>query len=437
MVMPLNIPMPHQPITIGDALLNGFRQAQAARNAYYQNQIAKAAAGVAPQMVQAKLGLSQAQIPLVQANTAHTQEGTKLMPLQAAIEAQNSQNVLDRLGQSRSRFGQAYQMSRMLRAMSPAARSAWMANHQQQYDQMTADIANGVNSGAISSQSLQQSSPNTLITAQLLQQSGIPPATMASPVTQQQQRAGGVKAPNPMQGVPQSMAAPQGAQLGNAIKSALGNGMQQQPSQPFMETAPQTAQIRRASKMAANKDLTTTTIQNQAQSGAALEKFINGPNATKMLSALSSYPGIGGSLEKEYDKLKGNPKYLQYEEAQKQFAPFIAGGISQLEGLAKTDHGLNSALDTLKKNQLNFLNSPEQGVQYFNNLKQLLASRNAALQSAAHPMFNVQRIQGAQQPGSSVVQIPSFQNKQQFQQWYGGLSPSQQAQVKSHLGGGQ
>ena len=99
------------------------------------NALAQLKLNLAPQTLQADLAYKQAQVPYLQANTQKLNQETQFLPLETLIKAQQAAQI-------GSRFGGAYQQARALQAMSPAARQLWIAQNQEQYNQMLADLGN-------------------------------------------------------------------------------------------------------------------------------------------------------------------------------------------------------------------------------------------------------------------------------------------------------
>tara|TARA_R110001632_G_scaffold216892_1_gene345323 strand:+ start:9145 stop:10464 length:1320 start_codon:yes stop_codon:yes gene_type:complete len=358
-------------------------------------------------MAHANLGLSQARIPALQASTSATQENTRLAPLGSAIQAQNAINMQAKMGQTGSRFGQMYQLSKGLSSMAPPAREAWIAQNQGAYNQMLHTLA--------SPQPQAQGPSMNVLSPELFKNSlGYSPQ-MSQPAPAQAQS--------------------QSPQPGSVPQESLG---------------PQSADdqlVARANQMSANQKLTTTAQQNRYQAGVAMEKFLNNPQMSDQLNKLGTYAGLKGSAEKYWDMATNNPRYTQYKSSVSQMAPILSGGISQLEGFAKTNQGLNEGLNYFKRAQDVLGNNPEQAEQYINTGKQILSSELQSIKQTNQPLFSLNRQQGvsdinpghqnliAGAPALGGASMPSFSNKADFQKWYGGLNSAQQAQARSQLGG--
>lgn len=385
-----------------------------------QNAQNQATTNTAVPIANANLGVDQARAPLMNAQTNQITQSTRLAPLTAAVQAQNSINMQNRMAQSGNRFGSSFQLSKMLQGMSPAARYTWQSQNQGLYNQMLAGLAAG--------NQTQESPHQSIISPSLL--SGTLGKMYSVP--QQEQLQAQPKQPQP------------------SSNSGMLNGIPY--TYPGLQnTGPMNGndqQVARANQMEANKALTTTQQQNRYQAGVALEKFINDPAMNDQLSKMGTYSGLGGQLQKTFDMIGNNPRYTQYKSAVSQMAPILSGGISQLEGFAKTDKGLNEGLNYFKRAQDVLGNNPEQAQQYINTGKQILSAELASIKSSTQPLFNVNRSPSSPDIPSSPVSLapskplnstlsalPSFKSKQDFQNWYISLSPMQQQQVNAHLGG--
>tara|TARA_R110000787_G_scaffold21425_6_gene63395 strand:- start:7307 stop:8578 length:1272 start_codon:yes stop_codon:yes gene_type:complete len=325
-----------------------------AMNAQYQGQ-----ENTAIPLAKANLGLAQARVPAMQASTASTVQGTKFAPLTAAVSAQNSLNAQAKMGQMGSRYGQAYQYAKMLSQMSPPARAAYISLHQTEYNK---------NLAALAGPQPAQSQPLNLLTPDLMKNTlGYAPQQAPTPLPAQQ-------SPSPASGQPMSA---------------------------------EDATVARANQMYANKQLTTTSQQNRYQAGVAMERFLNNPQMSDALDKLGTYAGPMGAVQKIYDMATGDPKYTAYKSASSQMAPILSGGISGLEGFAKTNQGLNEGLNFFKRAQDVLGNNPEQAQQYINQGKRVLSAELQSIGATAHPVFNTSRVPGQPDVNTHTAPIGS------------------------------
>lgn len=334
--------------------------------------------------------ITPAQRKLALANAAHTQAATKLLPLSAMIQAQNAATSMGKLGQSQNRFGKAYQLVKSVRAMPEAQRSVWFKNHADAYNQAINDLGNAIGQPKPTVQNYLLPSvfkraginlPNNGNTnnASSPGQSGAP---MSQPSANARGLLSSLLTPN-FQGSPN--AATENA--GNTNTPEQPNTAS--PNTSFSDNPQSIGEFERASEMNANKKLGDTKVRQQMLMGKALENFINTPTVQKAFQVLSQYPGIGGSIQKEIDQKIGNPKYVDYESATNQLSSLLAGGISQLEGFAKTDKGLQAGLNFFKKSQSTLSSNPQLAIKYFHKGMDLLKSRLQALKEVGQPMYNV------------------------------------------------
>ena len=338
----------------------------------------------------ASLGAAQARVPLMNAQTGQVLENTKLSPLTAAIQAQNSANMQDRMAQSGSRFGQSYQLNKALASMSPPARMAWIAQNQGEYNKMLAGLSQGQSSPA--------AQMSTLLTPELYKRT----LGYAPQLTSVQQQ------PAPQQQSPLMGGIP--LRSGMSLSQPTPQGLSQQPisENPSLGgLSPQDEIISRANQMAANQKLTTTQQQNRYQAGVALEKFLNDPEMNAQLSKMGTYAGISGAIQKVGDMATGNPRYTQYKSSVSQMGPILSGGISQLEGFAKTDKGLNEGLNYFKRAQDVLGNNPEQAQQYIDTGKKILSAELSSIKSSSQPLFSTNRSLGSSDVAKSAPKLKS------------------------------
>lgn len=380
------------------------------------NQLSQATLPYAAPQAAADLSRTQAQVPLMQAQTgeANAQTGligqqTKYYPLEALIKAQNA-------NQSSSRFGQAYQLAKTLSEMPAPTRATWIAQNQDSYNQMVADIANGKNQN------------QSFITPQIMQQ--------YFPGMQQQQAP---QPPAPQQGFQQ----PPGT---NPIPSYLmqqqlqaqqqAKAMQQtQPSMPQQRFANPTQELndltRQASMMSANKDLTTAATRRQMEGAIQVEGIVNDPRIQQQVVNAAQYAGVVGKGDKAIAALsQKNPQaYEAYLSLKNQTMPLLQNRIKTLDQMGGTDKQREELQGLYDKTMDSLTSNPSQFVGQFNALTKTLDTIAKSVQVSSSPIFDVNRLSGVNQI-QNPYQPPNAPAPQpQAQQVAGALNQTGQSKV--------
>jgi hypothetical protein len=301
------------------------------------------------------------------ARVANLNENTRLMPIDTAVTAQNALNQMGRLSQSQNRFGQAYQMARTLQMMPPAARASWIAQNKDAFTGMLAVLANKVG------QQNQTPTPQVLNTSWLQQQLNIP---------QNNQSSSGLA----------SLAMPSQQQVALPPQNAQAPNTVQQPANSTMtfQATPQIADaVGRASQLDANNKLVTTNIRQRLEGAQIFENLQKTPEFQQGLKALAMYPGPGGKTQLAVDMVSNPVRYQQYNAAMQQLLPLVAGSISQMEGFAKTNEGLKTGLNFLKKGMGFAGSDPQAALTYINRGLALLNSEYKSIKSAGQPLYKV------------------------------------------------
>lgn len=200
----------------------------------------------------------------MQAQTDKTKQATQLAPLDALIKAQQAAQV-------GSRFGGAYQMARALQAMAPAARQIWIAQNQDQYNQMLVDLGNQTN--------------NSFITPEIVKRY-----------------------------VPEVNSPQRSTTLGQAL---LPRFSQQTPDN--------IRQTQLANQLSANNALTTSATRRQYEGGIQIEGIFNDPSFQSQAQNASLYAGATGKGKAALAALsQTNPKaYEDYMAFKRQTLPLI------------------------------------------------------------------------------------------------------------------
>lgn len=302
------------------------------------------------------------------ARVANLNENTHLMPVNTAVSAQDALTQMGRLGQSQSRFGQAYQLAKTLQSLSPAARSAWIAQNKAPFTNMLSMLANKVG------QQNQYSAPQVLNTSWLKQQLNMPqdnqssstPTTLISP---NQQQAIALPSQNPQP-----------------------TNTTQQPDMgatPFQSTPQIANTVGRASQIDANKKLVTNNTRQRLEGAQIFENLQQTPPFKSALQALTLYPGPNGKVQLASDMANNTLRYQKYNAAMQQLLPIAAGAISQMEGFAKTNEGLKTGLNFFRKGMGLVGSDPSAAREYINRGLALLNSEYKSIKSAAQPLYNV------------------------------------------------
>lgn len=326
------------------------------------------------QMVQ-----QEAQLPLLEAQTGLMQERAKYLPVTAAVGAQNALNRQALLTSMNLRRGPAYQLRQLVMSMPGPARAAWEAQHQTAWNAILAKTAQD--------NLVQANAPD--IVSGVLRNMGILPSTPPHNITSSE--------PHQEQTQPEKVILPS-KPIEEPIQAALTDLQSSPTSQEgFQSTPAQTALTARANEIAANQAVTTTTTRQRAEAGEALEKYLSSPQVKNSFNTLSHFAGHLGEMKSLWDKLANPEAYSQYLSANQQLGSILAGGISQLEGFAKTDHGIKVAVNFFKKAKSLLGTDRQAAIDYFNRGLNLLRERNDSLQATAQPIFpGVKRIRGLQ-----------------------------------------
>lgn len=353
-------------------------QAQQLANALKQNDL-----NYAPQMSQADLAYKQAQTPYLRAQTGLVDQQSKYYPFDELIKAQAA-------NQSSSRFGQAYQLRQTLLAMPAPTRAAWIAENQDAYNQMTADLANG------------QGKQQSLITPAILEQyfpgaSQQQPDSTGNNLQQVLQQTGSSPVPNYLTRTGQSIQTQQ---------PIVKPGAFAQPTQELNDLT------RKASIMAANKDLTTAATRRQVEGAIQVEGIVNDPRIQQQVVNAAQYAGAAGKGQAALDALsQTNPQaYEDYRSLRYQTMPLLQNRIKTLDQMGGTDKQREELQGLYDKAMDSMTSNPEQFITQFNALTKTLDTIAKAAQTSANPIFDVNRLQGNQQipqPGMQQALAPA------------------------------
>lgn len=305
---------------------------------------------------------SQAEIGLQNAQAGYYGKETEFLPFKYAIDMANTQRMANR-------FGPAFDLAKTLQAMPQATRSAWIAQNQEAYNQMMADMANGV-----------------------------------------QQRGAGMGLLNPdfiNQYLPGALPSSQNNSLFN---SALSNAQANPTANLFSAGTPdQVNQMRRISEMAANNALTTAATRRQMEGALQVEGIMNSPDFQNQAQNAALYAGAIGKGQAAIDAIsQQNPKaYEDYLSFKNQTMTLLANRIKTLDAMGATE-GQREELHNLYKKTADALTSnPGQFIDQLNNLGRTLSAVAKSVQKSATPAFDVDRLSGFQDINNPFQQTQS------------------------------
>ncbi len=380
------------------------------------NQLSQINLQTAPQMNQADLAIKLAQPGLIgaQANQANAQAGylgeeTKYVPLDTLIKAQQT-------AQMGSRFGQAYQLSKSLQSMSPAARDSWIAQNQDSYNDMLTTLGNQ-SSGAMNF--ITPGVMNRFFPGMISGQQAAPMQAQQNPQMQIQnpQAQNNNQSMRPIDTGAMSLSTalmngnyPPQAQQGNQVSSPNVAPFVSAPH--FAPSTPdQVAQIKLANQLAANNSLTTAATRKQYEGAIQVEGMMNSTDFQNEAINAAKYAGALGKGKSFADALsQQNPQaYEDYLSFKDQRMVLLANRIKQLDAMGSTDTQRDELHGLYKKTADALTSNPDQFVTQLNNLGKAISDVAESVQKSATPMGGVNRLTGYNQ-----IQNPYSQNN--FQQ---------------------
>ena len=399
--------------------------------AQYNNQILGAQADLAVPSAQAALATSQAMAPYYNAQTADIYQGkipqeqaaanlsnvtAQYLPLDSLVKAQNAVN-------SNQRFGAAYQLRNWLSQLAPAAKAAWIAQNQQQYNDMGAVLGNTQNYNYLTPNIIGKYFPGLNAPVPLTPQAQQQVAQQA-----QQQAAAAIPGAasagmgnlgqylSPQQGAPLSTQLSQAAQPGqipyaNAqpysvpatqVASAAPSQAPANQAQPasqtpsvippggygFQSSPDITAITKKASEMSANKDLSSGQIRQRADAALAIENQLNDPSMQNAFNVMSKYSGIQGMTNAQLQRVMSPSDWADFTSARDQASKIITGNIQKLESMPTSDQGMKNAQGYFQQAQQALMNNPTAYMKYVQLGRDMLHNSAVSLQSAAQPIFS-------------------------------------------------
>ena len=307
---------------------------QALQGQALANALAQLKLNLAPQTLEADLAYKQAQVPYLQANTQKLNQETQLAPLASLIKVQQT-------NQSGSRFGGAYQLAKALSELSPPVRTAWIAEHQDAYNQMLSNLGNKDNP--------------TLLTPNVVKQ--------FLPV----------------------------------INGNMDNLSLSHPSiSPRSFQAPTDTlneQLKRLGQLQANQYLTTTATRRQAEGGQQLAMMINDPQFNEIVNSASIYAGAAGKGKAFLAQLsQSNPKaYEDYRALKQIYMPLVESAIKRLDQLGASNSQREMLKNMFDKTADEWSANPSQFILQFHNLTHAINLVEKSVNASATPAYNVSR----------------------------------------------
>ncbi len=360
------------------------------------NKTEGAKAEYAPEFARAGLEQAQALPGQTRANTGYLQAETKFLPLKNLIDAQNS-------ARASNRFGPTFQLARMLTQMPPATRAAWISQNQDAYTQMLTDLGNA-------SADQKQNKGQNFLTPELLK--NFYPEMNNQP--QQQDNKNYALNPNQINSLAQP-GNPVGAQMQNDQQPSiqmqnlpLPDNTQQNPKQikqqtelatsmiksspQFQDATPeQHEQIEGALNLEANRKMTTSAMNNRAESSVALDKWLmdNRKEYAPRLQQISKYAGIVGKTKKGWDKLMAETPeaYENYKWFTQAFIPNLDNQIKQMEKMGATDAQRQELTSMLGGAINDWAVNPESSIRLTNKVIKTMGEIGKGIRSAAEPIF--------------------------------------------------
>ena len=292
------------------------------------------------------------------------QQRMQYFPLDERLKMQNAM-------QQSSRFGGAYQLARALSAMAAPAREEWINAHQDQYDQMLADLGNKSSTPPLITPGLlQKYFPDAVIPTQKMNQSAMQRPSVAD--AGNQRIASSLLSPQNGMNIPMSV-----------------------PNQFQASTPEQKQKIALASTIAANNALTTMATRRQYEGAQQVEQIFQDPEVKSLVMNASQYAGAAGKGKAAIAALsQKNPKaYEDYLTFSNVTMPLIQSRIKTLDQMGATDSQREILENMYKKTMDKFTSNPAQFMDQFNELSKMLNVIARAVSKSATPLGGYSRLQ--------------------------------------------
>lgn len=279
-------------------------------------------------------------------------EQTRFLPLQNAMEAQRTLNT-------GTRFGQAYQLSTMLKNMGAPAREAWIAQNPQPYSEMlntlgNTSLANQNNQGNdMVSKMMSQLFSGQQLTINPQQQQELAKSTNASQL--------GITVPNNQPAVGQMST--------------------------FQTNPEQVKQLQSVLESSVNKGLVTAATRRQMEGAQQVEQIMNSPEFKEKVSSASEYAGAFGKGKAAVSALmQKNPKaYEDYISLVNQDMVLLQNRIKTLDQMGSTDSQREELHGLYQKTMDSSTSNPKQFIHQFNELGKSVERVGKAVEKSARP----------------------------------------------------
>ena len=311
-------------------------------NTQNEGRLKRAQADWLPRTSQANIAkIMQGDIPESQATANYKNQEAKFLPLKNLIDAQSA------IGKS-SRFGKAYEFSRLLSGMSQQDRSQWIADNREQYNQLLSDLGN-------KNLEEQEGKGNTALSEQI---SKLFPEFVNKNQQQQSQ----------IQQMPQQVQQPINALNPQTVVNNLQENIKQ-----FGVNKEQAELQQDIQRMGVNRKLVSAQTNKRADSAVAMDKWLtdNREEYGRRLRNAAEYAGAKGRGAKFADEWKNaHPNdTADYDWVKDVFKPHMANQIKMMEGLSSSNgqrkemHGMIENIDNMKSNPQRALTGINRGIQ--------------------------------------------------------------------------
>lgn len=326
--------------------------------------------------------------PTAQANISSKKAYTNLigqqaqyMPLNELIKASDNQRT-------NSRFGSAYQLQKALSAMPPAARDAWIANNKDAYISSLDAIGNDLNKPQTTTNNLLNQLIQKLIGGNTIQSSNHNqsidkpifdlsvgskiPFQLASNITDQE-----------IENSPYTISHDQA--------QAIAPIMENNTARTFNTGTQGINNIDLATKMSANKELTTGKARTQAEAAQNIDNFLkdNQADFSRSFKNITKYAGLIGKGKLGLDQLKSvNPQAFQdYQQFTGQFIPNMANMVTQMEGTSIAPDKQKDIREMFDKGVKSLTTDPKSALNYINNSMKMISEISKQRIKTAEPLF--------------------------------------------------
>lgn len=296
----------------------------------------------------------ESEIGLRGAQAHHLNTESQYIPLDSMVKANTSLR-------GNSRFGKSYEFMKALNAMDIGSRSAWIAQHQVEWNQMLSDVSSGNSANGGNLDNNNQYAENMIMQEMQKLNAGRQPLS-----------AQGIPASNMQQAGQLGQGSPLGSSIATHLSNEMNNPNQPKPSlatsmmntlpiedQPksddpdiaaaqeltqkarFSSNASQTQQIQDMSLLNATRKSNTAANNNRADGAKVLDLFLKESrtpeNIDKFKNVAEHYSGQSGqwkaSLESQLPESMQSDAYKDYIWYTTQFQKAVTSTVKQMEKL--------------------------------------------------------------------------------------------------------